>query len=111
VQLLIFAIAGTYFSIFFSKFILKFCLLGETRESTEAPKATKFTATQTQATTTGTQASAEATSATEGHVTSHATHAYTPGTSAATETPLSDEFQPSSTLGTTPMPSTFAGKL
>jgi len=82
--------------------------LGETRETTEAPKATKFTSTEGQAATTGTQASSESTSVTEGHVTSHATHAYTSGTSVATETPLSDEFQPSSTVGTTPMPSTFA---
>ena len=111
-QVLIFAIVSTSFSNHFSKFILsfKFRLLGETRETTEAPKATTFTSTERQATTTGTQASSESTSATEGHLTSHATHAYTPGTNAATETPLSDEFGPSSTVGTTPMPSTFAGK-
>ncbi|KAL9971012.1 hypothetical protein ACROYT_G023488 [Oculina patagonica] len=80
--------------------------LGDTRETTEAPKTTKFTSTERQETTSGTQAASESTSVTEGHVTGHATHAS--GTSAGTETPLSDEYQPSSTVGTTPMPSTFA---
>ena len=88
----------------------KFRLLGETRETTEAPKATKFTSTERQATTTGTQASFKPASATESHLTSHTTQAYTPGTSGATESPVEDELQHSSTVGTTPMPSTFAGK-
>ncbi|KAJ7393209.1 Semaphorin-5A [Desmophyllum pertusum] len=82
--------------------------LGDTRETTEAPKTTKFTSTERQEATAGTQASSESASATEGHVTGHTTHAYAPGTSAATETPLSDEYQTSTTVGTTPMPSTFA---
>ena len=60
--------------------------------------------------TNGSHAISKATSATEGHVTSHATQAYSQGTSAATETPSSDELQESSSVGTTPMPATFAGK-
>ena len=60
--------------------------------------------------TNGTHAISKATSATEGHVTSHVTQAYSQGTSAATETPSSDELQESSSVGTTPMPATFAGK-
>ena len=98
-------------SFFSGLYNLKFRPPGETRETTEAPKATKFTSTERQATATGTQAPSESTTGTESHLTSHATHAYTPGSSAATETPVSDEFEPSATVGTTPMPSTFAGKL
>ena len=98
-------------SLFSGLYSLKFCPPGETRETTEVPKATKFTSSERLATSTGTQASSESTTGTESHVTSHATHAYTPVTTAATETPVSDEFGPSSTVGTTPMPSTFAGKL